>query len=86
VGGHEKWGAIRAAELGDGTPECYSLDYACFMISQCIEQRDMLVMMNNAIVSNKRAGLYNGAYHAVELATGLTDVSGKGSEYAYAGR
>ena len=56
------------------------------MISQCIEQRDMLVMMNNAIVSNKRAGLYNGAYHAVELATGLTDVSGKGSEYAYAGR
>lgn len=86
VGGHEKWGAIRSAEVGDGTPECYSLDYAMFMIRQFAEKPDMLIQMNNAIIANKKSGLYNGAYHAVELAAGITPLDGKGSRYAYAGR
>ena len=86
VGGHEKWGAVRAAEVGDGTPECHCLAYAQQMIELFIKEPDLLVNMNNAIVSAKKAGIYNGAYHAVELATGLTGLDGKGSEYAYASR
>ena len=82
VGGHECWGAIRAAEVGDGTPECPSLEYAQFMIEQFIERKDLLTRMNEAIISNKKFGIYNGAYHAVELAVGIK----KGdSAYAYAG-
>ncbi len=86
VGGHEQWGAIRAAEIGDGTPECPNLEYAQFMLTQFIEEKDILVQMCNAIKAANRAGIYNGAYHAVELATGLTGLDGKGSEYTYAGR
>jgi len=83
VGGHECWGAIRAAEVGDGTPECPNLEYAQFMIQQFIESPDLLEKMNNSIIANKKSGLYNGAYHAVELATGQN----KGeSNYAYVGR
>ena len=86
VGGHEKWGAIRAAEIGDGTPECPNVDYACDVIRQMISFPDLLESMNHAIVSAKKAGIYNGAYHAVELATGMTGLDGKGARYAYAGR
>ncbi len=81
VGGHECWGAIRAAEIGDGTPECQSLEYAQFMIRQFIDSPDILETMNKAVLANKKAGIYNGAYHAVELADGK-----KESLYAYAGR
>ncbi len=86
VGGHEKWGAIRSAEIGDGTPECPNLEYAEAMIRQFIKTPDLLVNMNNAIIAAKKAGIYNGAYHAVELATGMTGLDGKESKYAYAGR
>lgn len=86
VGGHEKWGAIRAAEIGDGTPECPNLDYACSVIQQMVENPDLLTGMNRAIVSAKKAGIYNGAYHVVELAAGLTGIDGEESDYAYAGR
>lgn len=81
VGGHECWGAIRAAELGDGTPECPNISYAEFMLKQFIEAPDILKKMNAAIIANKRNGIYNGAYHAVELACGK-----KESNYVYAGR
>ena len=84
VGGHEKWGAIRSAEIGDGTSEMPNLSHAQAMIQQFVEERDMLISMCNAILAAKRQGIYNGAYHAVELATGGFD--GKESHYAYAGR
>ena len=70
VGGHECWGAVRASEVGDGTPECPNLEYACFMLRLFIETPDLLEKMNHAIMSNKKAGIYNGAYHAVEKAVG----------------
>ena len=81
VGGHECWGAIRAAEVGDGTPECPNLDYANFMLRSFIETPDLLEKMNYAIMSNKKAGIYNGAYHAVEKAVGIEE-----SQYEWAGR
>lgn len=80
VGGHEKWGAIRAADIGDGTPECFELAYAEQMIQQFIEHPELVEHMCSAITSAKKAGIYNGAYHAVELAAGL-----KETRYTYAG-
>ena len=85
VGGHECWGAVRAAEIGDGTPECPNLAYAESMLASFIEKRDILLKMNHAILSNKKSGIYNGAYHAVELAADM-DSGRKESVYAYAGR
>ena len=81
VGGHECWGAIRAAEVGDGTPECPNLEYAEFMLRSFIESPDLLEKMNYAIMSNKKSGIYNGAYHAVEKAVGSEE-----SNYAWAGK
>lgn len=80
VGGHECWGAIRAAEVGDGTPECPNLEYACFMLKAFIESPDLLEKMNHAIMANKKSGIYNGAYHAVEKAVGIEE-----SKYEWAG-
>lgn len=80
VGGHEKWGAVRAAEIGDGTPECFKLDEACAMLTQLIESPSLLENMCNAIIAAKREGIYNGAYHAVELAAKIPD-----TEIKYAG-
>lgn len=80
VGGHEKWGAIRAAEIGDGTPECLELSTAQNMLIQMIENKEIVSNMCKAIVSAKKSGIYNGAYHAVELAA-----SYEKSEYTYAG-
>ncbi len=84
VGGHECWGAVRASEIGDGTPECPNLAYAQAMLVSFIEKKDILVGMNRAIIANKRAGIYNGAYHAVELAVDA-ERGRKESKYAYAG-
>ena len=81
VGGHECWGAIRAAEVGDGTSECPTVDYANFMLREFIASPDLLEKMNHAIMANKRAGIYNGAYHAVEKAVGLET-----SNYAWPGK
>jgi hypothetical protein len=86
IGGHEKWGAIRSAEIGDGTPECSEPAYAQSVIQQFIAHPELIENMCKAIISAKKTGIYNGAYHAVELAAGLTGPDGTGSGYTYAGR
>ncbi len=70
VGGHEAWGAIRAAEVGDGTIECETTDLALQMLSLMLESGEILTQMNHYILRAHSAGLYNGAYRAVEIATG----------------
>ncbi|MCQ2613752.1 MAG: hypothetical protein MJ183_09160 [Treponemataceae bacterium] len=69
VGGHEMWGAIRSQEVGDGTPECVSVKEACAMAENFINHKDYLIQMCNNIISAKSAGIYDGAYKVVELAT-----------------
>lgn len=86
VGRHETWGAIRAAEIGDGTPECQSVEEAQNMLELFLQNPDMVISMCRAIMAAKKAGVYNGAYHAVELAAGITGKDGTGSWYTYAGR
>ncbi|MCD6397061.1 MAG: hypothetical protein J7L71_05940 [Spirochaetaceae bacterium] len=70
VGGHEKWGAIRSAELGDGTLETRSIPETLQAIDIIVNDNDLLEMYCDSIVKNKSIGLYDGAYKSVELATG----------------
>lgn len=68
VGGHEKWGAIHSAEIGDGTPECEDVPHTLSMIRLLMEDKDVLRHMCENICENKKNGIYNGAYKVVELA------------------
>ena len=70
VGGHEMWGAIRSAELGDGTVETRTIPQTLQAIDLFTEDNDLLTMMCDAIIKNKSIGIYDGAYKCVELATG----------------
>ena len=68
VGGHEAWGAIRAAEIGDGTYECATPGETDAMLRLLQTQGDVLAQMCAFIRSAAAAGIYNGAYEAVKLA------------------
>lgn len=70
VGGHEAWGAIRAAELGDGTIECDTQGRTLQMLDLLLSEPELLVSMNRHILSARAAGVYDGAYKAVQLAAG----------------
>jgi len=70
VGGHEAWGAIHSAELGDGSLECASPEEALSMLDLMLSDGEVLTLMNQCILSANRAGVYGGAYRAVDLATG----------------
>ena len=70
VGGHEMWGAIRGAELGDGTVETRTIPHTLQAIDLLTHDRDLLEMYCDCIVKNKSIGIYDGAYKCVELATG----------------
>jgi hypothetical protein len=79
VGGHEMWGAIRGAELGDGTVEARSIPQTLQAIDILTQENDLLEMFCDCIIKNKYIGIYDGAYKCVELATGrkFQRVSGK---------
>ena len=68
VGGHEQWGAIHSAELGDGTLECEDIPHTLQMLRLFIKEKELLFDMCGNIVKNKQAGVYDGAYRVVELA------------------
>lgn len=70
VGGHEMWGAIRGAELGDGTVEARTIPQTLQAIDVLTEDTDLLSMFCDCIVKNKSIGIYDGAYKCVQLATG----------------
>ena len=70
VGGHEQWGAIHSAEIGDGTLECRDIPHTLQMLRLFLEDGDILCDMCDNIVRNKQMGIYDGAYRAVELAMG----------------
>ena len=74
VGGHEQWGAIHSAELGEGTLECRDIPHTLQMLKLFLEDADYLNSMCDAIVRNKQAGIYDGAYKVVELAMGLKKI------------
>jgi hypothetical protein len=74
VGGHEVWGAIRAAELGDGTFECARPEELDGMLRLIQSDPSVVSGMCEHIKSAGRAGIYDGAYRVVRLAcTGRAD-------------
>jgi hypothetical protein len=72
VGGHEMWGAIRGAEIGDSTVETRTIPQTLQAIDLMTDEDDLLTMYCDQIVKNKSIGIYDGAYKSVELATGKT--------------
>lgn len=70
VGGHEMWGAIRGAEVGDSTVETRTIPQTLQAIDLFTNGTDLLELFCDCIVKNKRIGIYDGAYKCVELATG----------------
>lgn len=70
MGGHEVWGAIHSAEVGDGTYEVAPGRETTDMIRLLQTEPEILLKMNDCILKNKAAGLYNGAYEVVKLAAG----------------
>ncbi|MTI70069.1 MAG: hypothetical protein FH751_07450 [Firmicutes bacterium] len=67
IGGHEKWGAIRSSEIGDGTIECESVDKTIQMLNLMLDSKDILTSFNENIINANKIGIYNGAYKVVEL-------------------
>ena len=68
VGKHEMWGAIHSAEVGDGTLECRDIPHILQMTDMFLHGDRLLSDMTEAILSNNKAGLYDGAYKVVEKA------------------
>ena len=71
VGDHEAYSALRASELGDGTLELREVEDAMAYIDLFDKGPELLTQMNQCIMTNNRAGLYNGCKRAVELANEL---------------
>ena len=68
VGGHEAWGAIRTAELGDGTYECRTMPEIGAMLDLITRDGEVLSAMCGHIVTAKNANIYDGAYNVIKLA------------------
>ena len=73
IGGHEQWGAIHSAEMGDGTLECQDIPHTLQMARLFLEDDVTLKNMCDAIDLNKKMGIYDGAYNAVKIAMGLKE-------------
>ena len=71
IGGHEQWGAIHSAEIGDGTLECRDIPHTLQMLRLFIEDDTMLADMCGNIMRNKSLGIYDGAYQVVKIAMGM---------------
>lgn len=66
VGGHERWGAIRSAEIGDGTYELETSSAAKQVLDLMISEDDILSVQCDYILRAHKAGVYNGAYEIVD--------------------
>lgn len=73
VGGHERWGAIHSAHIGDGTLECRDIGHTLQMVKMFMEDETFLKDMCDNIEANKKTGVYDGAYKAVKLAFAKRD-------------
>ena len=71
IGGHERWGAIHSAELGDGPLECEDVPHTLQMLDLLLGEEALFAGMLDAIRVNKAAGVYDGAYNVVKLAMAL---------------
>ena len=68
VGGHEAWGAIRAAEVGDGTYEMDSPAEVRAALDLFQAEPGIVAQMCDNIETADAQGIYDGAYRVVRLA------------------
>jgi hypothetical protein len=68
VGGHEMWGAIHSADLGDGTQECDTPEIASAAVKQIMENPQLEIDFCQNILNAHKNHVYDGAYNAVKLA------------------
>lgn len=73
IGGHEQWGAVNSAEIGDGTLECRDIPHTLQMIDLFQNEDTLLHDMCENIVRNKAHGIYDGAYQVVRIAMGMKE-------------
>jgi hypothetical protein len=66
VGGHERWSAVRSAELGDGSVECGQTSDLLRLIRLVVSESDILKLQCERILALKRAGVYDGAKRLIE--------------------
>ena len=71
IGGHEQWGAIHSAEIGDGTLECRDIPHTLQMLDLFLNEKTLFADMCKNIIQNKAAGIYNGGYEVVKLAMAM---------------
>jgi hypothetical protein len=71
VGGHEMWGAVRGAEVGDSTVECDTIANTLQALDLFVNENTLLEMFCDNIVKNNKIGIYDGAYKAVETAVAM---------------
>ncbi len=76
IGGHERWGAIHSAEMGDGSLECEDIPHTLQMLDLFLEDDRTLAEMCAAIIRNKAQGIYDGAYRVVHIAMELKNKTG----------
>ena len=74
IGGHEQWGAIHSAEVGDGTLECRDIPHTLQMLDLFLEEDTLFSDMCGNILRNHTIGLYDGAYQAVRIAMNMKTV------------
>lgn len=73
VGGHEQWGAVHSAEIGDGTLECRDKAHTIQMLRLFLQDKSFICDMCEHIMSNKKQGIYDGAYKVVEAAIAMKE-------------
>ena len=73
IGGHERWGAIHSAEIGDGSLECEDIPHTLQMLDLFMNDGTILEGMCSCITAADKLGVYNGAYRAVQIAAGLKE-------------
>ena len=68
IGGHEVYGAVHAQEIGDSTFECPDKKSMNMILDRLIEDKDLLVHLNEQIIKLKQQGIYDGGYRVIKLA------------------
>ena len=71
IGGHEQWGAVHSAEIGDGTLECRDIPHTLQMTDLFLDDPSFLEDMCDHIRRNRDFGIYDGAYRVIDAALNM---------------
>ncbi len=72
VGAHEAYGALRSAEIGDGTIECRTFSQATNMAEMLVTEKTNIIAMCDNIIKANKIKIYDGGYEVVKTAVKLS--------------